>query len=129
MSKPLVTVKPDVTVAKAARLMIKAKIKKLPVADSDHLLGILSLTDLVPLLKEEASTTKFRISDAPDRVKRVFETFIDPETHQRKKCPLIILGGMPVGCLGSKCMWYDAEGCVFKTFTMKLAATRSDHQQ
>jgi len=110
MSKPLVAVTPETTVTGAARMMIKQNIKKLPVITGDHLEGVLSLTDLIPLLKEH-NITDLPLKDASDHLKRMFEGYIDPETSLRKKCPMIILGGAPIGCLGSKCMWYDSEGC------------------
>jgi CBS domain-containing protein len=110
MSRPLVTVEPAATIVSAARIMIKHNIKKLPVMSSDHLVGILSLTDLIPLLKKQG-TSKISLKSAPEHVKRAFEGYLDPETNMRKKCPLIILAGAPIGCLGPKCMWYDANGC------------------
>jgi CBS domain-containing protein len=110
MSKPLVTVTPNATITSAACIMIKQNIKKLPVMNSDHLVGILSLTDLIPLLKDQ-SPEKLPLKDASEHVKKIFEGYIDPETNFRKKCPMIILGGAPIGCLGPKCMWYDSDGC------------------
>lgn len=113
MSKPLVTVKPHITITSAARIMIKQKIKKLLVTNDGQLIGILSLTDLIPLLREYGITNKISLKDAPKRVKKVFDIYIDSTKQKRKKCPLIILGGMPTNCLGPKCMWYDTDGCVF----------------
>lgn len=113
MSKPLVTVKPHITITSAARIMIKQKIKKLLVTNDGQLIGILSLTDLIPLLREHGITNKISLKDAPKRVKKVFDIYIDSKKQKRKKCPLIILGGMPINCLGPKCMWYDTDGCVF----------------
>jgi CBS domain-containing protein len=49
MSKPLVTVDPQVKITEAVQVMIRKKIKKLVVAKGDDLLGILSLTDLIQL--------------------------------------------------------------------------------
>jgi CBS domain-containing protein len=120
MSAPLITVKPHAAITSAAKIMIKARIKKLPVAEADHLMGILSLTDLMPLLKKNHTANRISVKNAPERIKRIFDACIDPETNLRKKCPLIVLGDMPIGCLGAKCMWYDDAGCVFKSFTRML---------
>lgn len=49
MSSPLVTIGPNVAVMDAVQVMIRNKIKKLVVAEGEDLLGILSLTDLIPL--------------------------------------------------------------------------------
>ncbi|UCE29258.1 MAG: CBS domain-containing protein, partial [Candidatus Bathyarchaeota archaeon] len=64
MSKPLVTVKPHITVTSAARLMINQRIKKLIVANGDRLLGIVSLTDLIPLLRRSPSVKKLPLKGA-----------------------------------------------------------------
>ena len=112
MSKPLITVEPDDTVSSAAETMIKKNIKKLVVVNDGNLEGILSLTDLVPLIRRYDLACGLSMKGLPKRVKRVFETYTDPETKQRKKCPLIILAGAPVNCLTSKCMWWSNEhGC------------------
>lgn len=112
MSKPLVTVKSHVTITRATRIMVKQKIKKLAVTNAGHLVGILSLTDLIPLLETEKSIDKISLKDAPKRMKRVFEIYYDPKRQIRKKCPFTMGGGMSVSCIGSKCMWYVNERCV-----------------
>jgi CBS domain-containing protein len=112
MSKPLVTVNSHVTIARATRTMIKQKIKKLAVTNAGHLVGILSLTDLIPLLDTEKSMSKISLKDAPKRMKRVFEIYYDPKRQIRKKCPLTMGAGMSISCIGSKCMWYVNERCV-----------------
>lgn len=47
MSHPLVTIKSDVSIEEAARLMTKKRIKKLPVVENDRLVGIITSTDLM----------------------------------------------------------------------------------
>ena len=47
MSKPLIVGKPQMDIEDAVRLMFKRNIKKLPVADEGHLVGLVTLTDLV----------------------------------------------------------------------------------
>ena len=110
MSKPLVTAKPHMTVSSAARLMIKQKIKKLVVVNGDQLLGILSLTDLIPLLRKQR-IKRLPLKNASKHVKRVFDIYFDAERKIRKKCPQIILGGGLINCMGPKCMWFDKNGC------------------
>jgi CBS domain-containing protein len=54
MSTPLVVVSPDTDLEGAARLMFKMKIKKLPVAEENRLVGLVSLTDIAraqPMIK------------------------------------------------------------------------------
>ena len=111
MSKPLVTVKPHMTVTGAAQLMIKRKVKKLVVTNGIRLVGMVSITDLIPLLREDGSTKKLPLKNASKGVKKIFEIYFDPKRQIRKRCPIIILGGALINCLGPKCMWYTTNGC------------------
>jgi CBS domain-containing protein len=47
MTSPLVTIDASATVEEAANLMVKKKVKTLPVMDSDKLVGVLTYTDIV----------------------------------------------------------------------------------
>ncbi len=47
MSKPLIVGKPETDVRKAVALMVDRRIKKLPVVENGHLLGLLTLTGIV----------------------------------------------------------------------------------
>ena len=46
MSKPLICAGPDMDVTEATRFMVAKEIKKLPITQEGHLVGILTLTDL-----------------------------------------------------------------------------------
>jgi len=47
MSKPLVAAKPQMDIEDAAGIMLRRRIKKLPVVENGHLIGLVTLTDLV----------------------------------------------------------------------------------
>lgn len=47
MSKPVITIEPNAALEEAARIMARAKIKKLPVVEGGRLLGIITTTDIV----------------------------------------------------------------------------------
>lgn len=47
MSKPLMVGKPQTDLREAVTLMVERRIKKLPVVENTHLLGLLTLTDIV----------------------------------------------------------------------------------
>jgi CBS domain-containing protein len=47
MTSPLVTIDENATVEEAANLMVRKKVKTLPVMDDDKLVGILTYTDIV----------------------------------------------------------------------------------
>ena len=47
MSKPVIVGKPKMSIEDAVKLMFNRNIKKLPVIDDDHPVGLVTLTDLV----------------------------------------------------------------------------------
>jgi len=47
MSKPLMAGEPQTEVRDAVRLMVEGKIKRLPVVENGHLLGLVTFTDIV----------------------------------------------------------------------------------
>lgn len=65
MSSPLVTIEPTTNLEKAARLMFEKKIKNLPVAHENRLVGLINLQDIcliqpeiLKLLRETMKTPK-----------------------------------------------------------------------
>ena len=109
MSKPLITVKPSTSITSAAKIMIKTQIKKLPVINNQNLVGILSLTDLIRVLRTHNMTDKISLKGASNNMKKFLEAYVDPQ--KRRKCPMIVLGGSLINCLGTKCMWFEKDGC------------------
>lgn len=78
MSSPLEVISPNTSLEAAVQLMFEKKIKKLPVIHEGHLLGLVSLTDivryqpaLVELLKSFASA-----QDAPKSMKKIIDYYI-----------------------------------------------------
>jgi len=65
MTKPIVTVDPDVSIKEAARLMSSNKIRRLPVLKQNKLVGIVVATDLVRNVGKK--TTAEEILDAIGR--------------------------------------------------------------
>ena len=64
MTKPAVTVSPDETLERAARLMYTRKIKRLPVVDANgHLVGIVSRADLLSVFDRADEDIRYEISD------------------------------------------------------------------
>ena len=47
MSKPLVVCEPQTEIRDAVRLMVEGKIRRLPVVEDSHLLGLVTFTDIV----------------------------------------------------------------------------------
>jgi CBS domain-containing protein len=125
MSSPLVTIEPTTTVIQAAQKMVKQKVKKLVVTNSGKLVGILSLTDLLPILKTQ-KVNQISLKDAPKRMKKVFEIYFDPVRLIRKNCPLSMGGGMPVSCSGQKCMWFDNDRCIFMNLISRIGSKETN---
>ena len=78
MSSPLEVVVPGTSLEEALQLMFKKKIKKLPVVEKNHLLGVISLTDIarcqpaiIKLLKSFAVA-----QDTPKSMKKVLNYYI-----------------------------------------------------
>lgn len=116
MSKPLITIRPNSSILRAIRLMVKQNIKKLVVTDFGRLVGILSLTDLLPIWDKLQQKGQLPIKKIPRHVKKTFELYCDPIRQIRKKCPLTIGGGASISCIGPKCMWFVGDKCVFLNF-------------
>jgi CBS domain-containing protein len=76
MSRPVVTIGPDATVASAARLMEKHGVKRLPVVDRDRLVGIVSRRDLLSTYLRADDDIRTEVRD--DVLQRVLEN--DPAT-------------------------------------------------
>ena len=120
MSKPLITVDSKATIKKAVRLMVRHKIKKLVVTNAYSLVGVLSLTDLLPLL-EEADLGDNGVKKTPRRLRRIFQLYYDPKRQIRKHCPLTMASGTAITCVAQKCMWYVDDHCVFLNLAEKAA--------
>jgi len=75
MSKPLVVGKPQMSIEDAVKLMFKRKIKKLPIAENDHLVGLVTLTDLVRSREIIKMLKKLPAKETPKRMKKVVDYF------------------------------------------------------
>jgi CBS domain-containing protein len=78
MSSPLEVVAPGTSLEEALQLMFEKKIKKLPVVEKNHLLGLVSLTDIarcqpaiIKILKSFAVA-----QDTPKSMKKVLDYYI-----------------------------------------------------
>jgi len=75
MSKPLVVGKPQMSIEDAVKLMFKQKIKKLPVADNNNLVGLVTLTDLVRSREIIKTLKKLPTEETPKRMRKVVDYF------------------------------------------------------
>jgi CBS domain-containing protein len=75
MSEPLVVGKPQMDIEDAVRLMFKRNIKKLPVADEGHLVGLVTLTDLVRSEQIIRILKNLPDKETPKRMKKVVDYF------------------------------------------------------
>jgi len=75
MSKPLIVGKPQMDIEDAAKLMFKRNIKKLPVTDNNHLVGLVTLTDLVRSEQVIKMLKELPVKETPKRMKKVVDYF------------------------------------------------------
>lgn len=52
MSAPIITIRPDVDITEAARIMAKSKIRRLPVVERGALVGIITASDITAISPE-----------------------------------------------------------------------------
>jgi len=77
MSKPVVTVNPDLQIEEAAKLMCEKKIKKLPIVEGGKLRGLVTLTDILRIQPQLIRMYKIFSSDlAPRRMRKVFDYYL-----------------------------------------------------
>jgi len=77
MSKPLISIGPNMEIEEAAKLMYKKKIKKLPIVERGKLLGLVTLTDILRIQPQLIRMYKIFSSDlAPRRMKKVFDYYL-----------------------------------------------------
>ena len=75
MSKPLIVGKPQMDIEDAVKLMFKRNIKKLPVADEGHLVGLVTLTDLIRSEQIIKMLKKLPDKETSKRMKKVVDHF------------------------------------------------------
>jgi CBS domain-containing protein len=56
MTKRVIVGKPDMELAEAAKLMFEKKVKKLPIVEENHLVGLVTLTDLARVASLDEKT-------------------------------------------------------------------------
>lgn len=121
MSKPLVTVSPNVRAGDAAKLMFERNIKKLPVVENGQLVGVVSLTDLLRSEGVIAVLNKELLNGASDHIRKVANLYSDSSKLHRRKCPLIMKDGFQMGCVDNKCMWWTGNECAVTKLTRHIS--------
>ena len=78
MSKPPITISPDVDLETAIELMFKHKIKKLPVVENGKLVGLITFTDLVRAQPALIQAVKrfMEIYEVPKSLSKVVKYYI-----------------------------------------------------
>lgn len=75
MSSPLVTIEPTTDLEEAARLMFEKKIKNLPVAHENRLIGLINLQDICRLQPEILRLLK-QTMETPKNLQKVLRYYI-----------------------------------------------------
>lgn len=124
MSKPLLAGKPEMDISKAVEIMFKRKIKKLPVVERGHLVGLVTLTDLIRSPNIMRWLEELPIEKTPKRMKKVISTFLDVE-RSSKKCPLVVEKGYMKRCRGEGCMWWFGEECGITKLSKQISEMKN----
>ena len=127
MSKPLVSAEPEMGIGDTVKLMFEHKIKKLPVIENGHLVGLVTLTDIIRSPEVVRWLKEPQFKEAPRRMKKIFDIYFDPERRLRKRCPLITEGGQSISCQHEKCMWWFEDECVITKLTRQMLNLESIH--
>jgi len=127
MTKPLVSAKPEMNIGDTLKLMFELKIKKLPVIENGHLVGLVTLTDLVRSPEVFKWFEKLQLNSAPRRMKKIVSVYFDPARRLRKRCPLITEGAQSISCQHEKCMWWFEDECVITKLTRRMLNLEGTH--
>ena len=78
MTSPLVVADPEMDLEKAARLMFKMKVKKLPVVSEGNLLGLVTLTDIARFQPQIIRILKkiYVRNQTPKRMQKVVDYYV-----------------------------------------------------
>jgi signal-transduction protein with cAMP-binding, CBS, and nucleotidyltransferase domain len=120
MSKPLISVQPKMQAGDAAKMMLKQKIKKLPVIENDQILGLVTLTDLIQSEEVLDFLNGRSYKNAPKRIKKIVDLYYDRAKRYRRRCPLIMKDGFSMGCQEKRCMWWLGDECAVTKLSSNL---------
>ena len=122
MSSPLVVMEPEMNIGDAVKLMFEHKIKKLPVVKGEHLVGIVSLTDVINSPEMTRWLEKFSLEKAPRRIRKVINGHYGINRDQRKRCPLQEeYARISINCLERNCTWWLEDECAILKLTREIS--------
>ena len=122
MSKPLVVMEPEMNIGDAVKLMFEHKIKKLPVVKREHLVGIVSLTDVINSPEMTRWLEKLSLEKAPRRIRKVINGHYGINRNQRKRCPLREeYERIAINCLERNCTWWLEDECAILKLTREIS--------
>ena len=121
MSKPLVVMEPKMSIGDAVKLMFENKIKKLPIVKRGHLVGLVTLTDVINSPEMVRWIDKLSLEETPRRMRKIIDVYFGGKKNQRKRCPLITEGGLSTGCQERNCTWWLEDECAIIKLTRKIS--------
>ena len=111
MSRPLITASPHVHAGEAAKLMLERNIKKLPIVESERLMGLVTITDLLRSPGVIEFLNKISLDGTPTHIRKALGMYLDQAKLHRRSCPLNTKESLAMGCLGISCMWWVGDEC------------------
>ena len=122
MSSPLVVMEPEMTIGDAIKLMFEHKIKKLPVVKREHLVGLVSLTDVIYSPEITRWLEKVSLDKAPRRMQKIINSHFGVNGDQRKRCKLLgEFVNTSINCLERNCKWCLEDECQILKLTKAIS--------
>jgi CBS domain-containing protein len=122
MSSPLVVMEPGMNIGDAVKLMFEHKIKKLPVVKREHLVGLVSLTDVISSPEITRWLEKVSLDKAPRRMQKIINSHFGINGDQRKRCKLLEeFGNISINCLERNCTWCLEGECEILKLTRAIS--------
>jgi len=122
MSKPLVVMEPEMNIGDAVKLMFEHKIKKLPVVKKEHLVGIISLTDVINSPEMTRWLEKLSLEETPRRIRKIIDVHFGINRDQRERCPLREeYERISINCLERNCPWWLEDECAILKLTREIS--------
>ncbi len=122
MVENVITIGAEVPVRDAVKLMFEHKIKKLPVVKRGHLVGIVSLTDVINSPEITRWLEKLSLEKAPRRIRKIINGHFGINRDQRKRCPLREeYARISINCLERNCTWLLEDECTILKLTREIS--------
>jgi CBS domain-containing protein len=122
MSKPVIVMEHEMNIGDAVKLMFDHGIKKLPVVKRGHLVGIVSLTDVISSPEMTKWLEKLSLEDTPGRIRKIITAHFGIKIDRRKRCQLPTeYARISISCQERDCPWWLEDECAIVELIRKIS--------